>query len=84
MSQGTVWIGYYRQAVTTWLQGLNNLNALRQQWDALDYGSSLTPEDFVGHEDITLEQLTAAVASVEAITGFVDQGHDTSLYNIVL
>jgi hypothetical protein len=63
----------------------NSLQALREQYDALAYGSTLTEEDFVPpHDDITLEDLTSAVASMEAIDGFMATGHATNLYKMVL
>ena len=81
MASGSDFVSRYRAAVTAWLTSLEDLNALRQQYDALDYGSTLPPESFEGaNGDITKEQLVAAVGSVEAITGFVDTGHDSNLY----
>lgn len=85
MALDSDWITRYRGATTSWLSALNQLLALRQQYDALDYGATLTPEDFAPpNDDITLAQLTAAVSSVEAIDGFVHTGHATNLYALVL
>ena len=53
MANDSDYITRYRQTVTNFLAVLNTLVALREQWDALDYSNSLTPEDFTGNEDIT-------------------------------
>lgn len=59
--------------------------AARRQWDALDYSSTLTEEDFAGsNADLTVAEMTAAVSSVEAINGFVAAGHATNLYELIL
>lgn len=85
MANDAEWITRYRQTVTSYLQVQNTLNALRAQWDALDYGNTLTAEDFAGaNQDITLADLTAAVSSVEAIDTFVSAGHTTNLYRLVV
>lgn len=77
------WITRYRIQVTTWLNALEDLLALRTQYDSLDYGSTLTEEDFAGaNQDIDLAQLTAAVGSIEAIDGFTQSGHYTNLYHL--
>jgi hypothetical protein len=83
MAVNADWISRYRAADSAFLTALEDLNALRQQYDALDLGNALQEEDFTGaNADITKEDVTAAVASVEAITGFVDQGHDSNLYRL--
>lgn len=85
MANDSAYVTQYRQTVTNFLQVLNTLDALRRQWDSLDYSNSLTPEDFAPpNDDIDLAALTAAVASVEAISGFVQSGHGTNLYTIVI
>jgi hypothetical protein len=81
MANPSDFVSRYRAATTAWLTALEDLNALRQQYDALDYGNTLPPEAFEGsNSDITKEQLVAGVGSIEAITGFVDTGHDSNLY----
>jgi hypothetical protein len=82
MAVNSDWISRYRSADTAFLTALEDLQALRQQYDALDLGSTLTDDDFTGHPDITKADVTAAVASVEAIGGFIDQGHDSNLYRL--
>lgn len=79
------WISKYRSQVTAWLTALNALNALGQQYVSLDYGNTLTDEDFVGaNADIVKADLVAAVASVQAIGEVTSQGHSTNLYKLIV
>jgi hypothetical protein len=78
-------ISRYRADVTTFLHALDALMAARRQWDALDLGTTLTEEDFAGaNADLTVAELTAAVASIEAINGFIAAGHATNLFELVV
>jgi hypothetical protein len=77
------WISRYRAATTAWLTALEDLNALREQYDALDYGSTLPPEAFEGaNSDITPADLVAAVGSVESLNTTFESGHNTNLYKL--
>ena len=81
MASGSDFVSRYRASVTAWLTALEDLLALKSQYDALDLGNTLTEEDFIGaNADIDLAQLVAAVGSVEAIDAVFQQGHDTNLY----
>ena len=85
MANDSFYVTTYRQTVTNFLNVLNTLEAMRHQWDALDYGNTLTEEDFAGaNQDIDLALLTAAVASVEAIGNFTAAGHASNLYKLVV
>jgi hypothetical protein len=85
MASNPDFISRYRSEVTAFIHALNALQAERQQWDALDLGNSLTAEDFAGsNADLTVAEMTAAVSSVEAISGFVAAGHATNLYELIL
>jgi hypothetical protein len=62
---------------------MGDLNAMRAQWDALDYSNTLPPEAFEGaNADLDKTEMTAAVASMEAINGFVMAGHATNLFEL--
>lgn len=83
MANPSDFVSRYRLAVTSWLTAMEDLEALRQQYDSLDYGNALPPEAFEGsNSDITKEQLVAAVGSIEAIDGFTQAGHYTNLYHL--
>jgi len=79
------WISRYRETVTNYLRVFETLEGLRAQYDALAYGTTLTEEDFAGpNADIDLVMLTSAVASVEALGGFMETGHASNLYRLIL
>lgn len=83
MANNADFISRYRSSTTAWLTALNELLALREQYDALDYGTTLTEDDFAGaNSDIGKADLVAAVGSVEAINLVFGQGHDTNLYTL--
>jgi hypothetical protein len=85
VAQDAAWISRYRETVTGYLNVLNQLQALRQQYDALGYSTTLTPEDFAPpNDDIDLPTLQDAVASVEAIVNFMATGHSTNMYKLIL
>jgi hypothetical protein len=83
MASGSDFITRYRQTTTSWLTALEDLLALKSQYDALDLGNSLTEEDFAGaNSDISKDDLVAAVGSVDAMNALFQQGHDTNLYRL--
>lgn len=85
MANPSDFVTRYRQVTTNWLTALEDLNALREQYDALDYGNTLPPEAFEGaNADLTKEQLVAAVGSVEAINAVFETGHNSNLYRLKL
>lgn len=85
MAVDSDWISRYRGQVTAFLNALEDLLALKQQYTALDYGNTLTDEDLAGaNSDLTLPDIPAAVSSVDAIATLVGQGHNTNLYTLKL
>lgn len=85
MANNSDFISRYRAHTTAFLRALDALMAARRQWDALDLGNTLTEDDFaVGNSDLTVAEMTAAVASVEAVNGFVTVGHATNLYELLV
>ena len=80
---GSDFISQYRQQVSSWLDALENLLALKGQYVALDLGNTLTEEDFSGsNSDIDLPALVAAVGSIDAINATFLQGHNSNLYKL--
>lgn len=85
MAVDSDWISKYRHQVTAWLTALNALMALGEQYVALDYGNTLTAEDFIGaNSDITQAELIAAVGSVQMLNTTFESGHNTNLYKMVV
>lgn len=78
-------ISTYRQLVTQWLEVQGELEEKRMRWDALNYSGELLQEHFIGENaSITKEQLASAVATMEAISNLLSQGHRTNLYRVTL
>lgn len=77
-------ITLYRMHVTRLLESMDALEALRREYDALDYGNELDQEEhFVGeNEAIEKAHLVSAVSTVETIGGLLAQGHRTNLYRV--
>lgn len=83
MASGSDFVTTYRQATTRWLTALEDLLALKAQYTALDLGNTLQPPDFEGaNGDIDAADITAGVASVDAINVLFSQGHNTVMYTL--
>lgn len=81
--RGADFVSNYRQAVGVWLAALDACVALRRQYDALDLGNALDDDAFTGpNDDITRDDLVAAVSSMGAIDEFFLAGHATNLYKM--
>lgn len=78
-------ISLTRQEVARLIQTIDNLHALRAEWTALDYGNSITTDDFVGaNADTTLAELSSVIGTtLSAIDGLLAAGHATNLYNLL-
>ena len=84
MANPSNFVTTYRQATIRWLEALEDLQALRQEYDALGYSTVMPPEAFEGaNADIVQADLVAAVGSIQAIAGFTAAGfHYTTLYTM--
>lgn len=83
MASGSDFISRYRGSVTSWLTALEDLLALKSQYDALDLGNTLQPSDFEGaNADIDAADIAAGVTSVDAINALFVQGHNTVMYTL--
>lgn len=74
-----------RDATTKILEGYEKLISMQGEWNALDYGNAIVPNDLVGseHEGLTAANVGAAVFdSANAITTLLGAGHATNLNRI--
>jgi len=81
-----------RQATTQLIDAINQLRALKAEWDALDLGNKIddgkrddsTPSfgDFEGQTHLTKADIAAAFNTLAAIETLLNQGHATNLYRI--
>ena len=82
------WAERYRQAVGRYLAALGSLLDLKREWDALDLGSA-KDEDFADTQqtlpipyDVTVQELTDSLASVQALDDEVKAKHAMHLYKV--
>lgn len=78
-------ISLYRMNVSKFLDAWAELETLKKEYDALDYGTALDQEDdFVGENAaITKVDLANAVSSIATIgTAITDGFHHTNLYKV--
>jgi hypothetical protein len=80
------WISLTRQQATALIETVDQLNALRAEWTGLDYGNTLTEEDFAGaNSDVTQEEIAAVIGvTLDAINALWAQGHLTNLLQVRL
>jgi hypothetical protein len=78
------WISLTRQQATMLIDTVDQLNALRKEWDGLDYGNTLTDEDFAGsNSDVTKDEIAAVIGTtLDAINALWSQGHLTNLLTV--
>jgi hypothetical protein len=83
MNRKSDFISEFRGGVDRFLKAMDELRALRHEYDALDYGNSITDPDFAGsNEGVTRQGLLDAVSSVAAVDTLLGQGHATNLYRV--
>ena len=76
-----------RQLSTTLIQTINGMNALRTEWDGLDYGNTLDDEGsdaFDGaNSDVTSAEVAAVIGTtLDALNGLMAAGHRTNLLHV--
>ena len=84
-----VFINNVRDAANQILKGVNELKFLRDQWDALDMGGSLT-DDRLQDSDFTDDNIGLSAADVINVFGstlpalktLLNQGHATNLFRV--
>ncbi len=79
-------ISMYRQTIIQFLANVNELNALKAQWDALGYTASLTDADFQGaNNDLVAQDLKNAATAMGAINTTINTGSNAAyLYKLVI
>ena len=76
-------ISNVRDAATGFNQKIDQFNALKRQYDALDLGNVLTDEDFAGaNEGITASDLKNAIALIDGVLKGLPEGSSTVLFKI--
>lgn len=78
-------ISNYRQAVSDLILAANKLTNLRAEYDALDTGSLITDEDFVGdNAGLNRDAFVGAITVVNGILDGVSGAPKSAIYRIKL
>lgn len=73
------------QAASALIDALEDLHALRAEWDALGYASAIEDTDLTGPvAHIAAADLAAAFTTLEALDTLLAAGHYTNLYKLTL
>lgn len=83
-TQKSDFISQTRQVSTDLIDAYNALITMRTEWYALNLGTEIKDEDFVGeNEGLTVYDLSAVIGTtLTAIESLMGQGHATNLYKI--
>lgn len=74
-----------RVAAGVILTAMDRLHALRKEWDALDYGTTLPPEAFAEENaDVTADELASVFVTEDALESLLSSGHYSNLYAVRL
>lgn len=87
MNNTTTWIDRLRDDVTAFLTAFEELQGLSSQYVYLNYASTLTADDVTppGYDinnDITVQDVLDAVATLSALKAAMDSGHGAKLYRL--
>jgi len=76
-------VDFVRQAVRKILDGFEDLNNLRSEWDALGLSGTLTDENFQGgNAGLTEADIAVVYNTHAALKTLFAQGHATNLYKV--
>jgi len=76
-------VDFVRQAVRKILDGFEDLNNLRSEWDALGLSGTLTDENFQGgNAGLTEADIAGVYNTHAALKALFAQGHATNLYKV--
>jgi hypothetical protein len=72
-----------RQAARQLLTAYQTLQALQQQWNSLDYGSTLEPGDGVHHGLVRGDIGAVVFDTANAVGGLIAAGHGTNISKVL-
>ena len=85
MARSSDFVTHVRQESASLLDTVDKLNALKREWDALDYGNTLGDDAFEGsNSEVTLAEVTAVIGvTLTALNDLMAQGHGSNLYKML-
>jgi hypothetical protein len=81
MSRHSDFVTLVRQESVAVLDAIDNLNALRKEYDQLDYSNTLGNDAFVGsNADVTKAELMSVIGTtLDSLNALMAAGHGTNL-----
>jgi len=80
----TNYVTEVRIAVRQLWKALNDMNALRREWTALDYLNTLSEAAFQGENaGLDVEDIAAVLTTADALWALLDTGHGTNLARVL-
>jgi len=80
----TNYVTEVRIAVRQLWKALNDMNALRREWTALDYLNTLSENAFQGENaGLDVEDIAAVLTTADALWALLDTGHGTNLARVL-
>lgn len=85
MARKSDFVAEVRRDVALITEGLSDLLAKQTEWAALDYGTSMEPEDLEGSSAAVLPADVGAVVfdTANALKAVLNAGHATNLYKLL-
>jgi hypothetical protein len=83
MARQSDFISATRAVSNRLIDAVNEARALRREWDAMDYGSTLTDDAFAGeHAGLTTANLADFFSAMETVEQFLATGAATNYYRL--
>jgi len=80
----TNYVTEVRIAVRQLWKALNDMNALKREWTALDYLNTLSEAAFQGENaGLDVEDIAAILTTADALWALLDTGHGTNLARVL-
>ena len=80
----TNYVTEVRIAVRQLWKALNDMNALKREWTALDYLNTLSEAAFQGENaGLDVEDIAAVLTTMNALWALLDTGHGTNLARVL-
>jgi len=80
----TNYVTEVRIAVRQLWKTLNDMNALKREWTALDYLNTLSEAAFQGENaGLDVEDIAAILTTADALWALLDTGHGTNLARVL-
>lgn len=85
MSSTSNHVSRVRQTAAQLIDGVDKLQALKREWDALGYSAAIIESGIIGdNAGVTGADIAAVYVTLDALNTLLAQGHATNLYRAKL